>query len=61
MDAETKKSFDQVKEEINRAINEIAKQDPKLANYLFENIVFDEGKGTVRYIGNIKWNTLPLS
>ena len=60
MDAKTKRVFEQVKRDINSAIDEIAKQCPEMADHLREYIVFDEEKGTVCYTGDIKWNTSSL-
>ena len=59
MDAKTKAALEKVKGDINGAIEEIAKQCPEMAEHLRKHIVFDEEKGTIRYTGDIKWNTTP--
>jgi len=46
-----------VKTEIAKAIEQIRKKDPELAKHLEDNIVIDEAKKTVSYIGEIDWKT----
>ncbi len=45
-------ALDHVKNEINESISNIEKQNPKLAKYLRDNIVYDEVKCTVMYTGD---------
>jgi hypothetical protein len=44
--------FSHVKSEIEDTINELRKKHPSLADYLEENIIFDEQNFTVKYIGD---------
>ena len=45
-------TFHEVRNEILITIDTIAEQDPGLASYLYEHIVFDEERGTVAYTGD---------
>ena len=50
--SEAKDVFEHVKREIYSTIEEIRKQSESMAQYLMDNIIFDEKDFTFKYIGD---------
>lgn len=50
--------YEEIKEEIQKAILTIGIKQPDVAKHLLEHIVFDDDKKTVQYTGEWKWDTV---